>query len=194
MTKPFIVGFMGYAGVGKTTACQILKTLSNVDIEITSYAGPLKQAVQQLFLFSDEQIYGTKEEKEKVDHRWGISPRRVLQIVGTDCLRNMIDEQFHVKRMEAYISACESPVLLIDDVRFEGEAELINHYGGTCIQIQRPGYPKEAVRHASEYPPTHLASGYFILNDGDLEHYKRQLLGNLSWLKHKIMEVINEAC
>ena len=191
MRKPLVIGFMGYAGVGKSTAAKVLADFHG-DIEISAFAGPLKEAVQQLFLFSDEQVYGTKEQKEAVDERWGISPRRILQIVGTDCLRNMVDSKFHVKRMSSYLQQCKSKVVIIDDVRFEDEAELINQYG-KCFLIKRPGFPKEDVRHASEYPPEHLASGYTILNSSDtVEDFKYQLICYNDYINDLIRGALNE--
>lgn len=175
MRTPLVIGFMGYAGVGKTTAAKALQDYYK-DTEIASFAGPLKQAVQRLFLFSDEQVYGTKEHKEAVDERWGISPRKVMQLIGTECLRNMIDPKFHVKRMSNYLQSCNSKVVIIDDIRFADEAELVNQYG-KCFLIQRPGFPREDVRHASEYPPTTLASSYTILNSGETaDDFRFQLL------------------
>lgn len=191
MRKPFVIGFMGYAGVGKSTAARALADFYGC-IEIVSFAGPLKEAVQQLFLFTDEQVYGTKEQKESIDERWGISPRRVLQIVGTDCLRNMIDSKFHVKRMASYLQQCGSQVVIIDDIRFKDEAELVNQYG-KCFYIDRPGYPKEDIRHASEYPPRHLASDYIVLNAGDtVEDFKFQLISYNDYINDFIKGALNE--
>lgn len=194
MRKPYVIGFMGYAGVGKTSACHILKTLSPHEIEIASFASPLKKAVKDLFLFSDSQVYGTLEQKEEIDERWGISPRQALQIIGTDCLRNMIDSRFHVKRMSEYLQTCKSKIVLIDDIRFADEAELVNQYG-KCFQIQRPGYPKDDIRHASEYPPFYLTSGYYIRNQTDsIDGFSQQLLSNNDFIVDIIREALNETC
>lgn len=186
--KPFVIGFMGYAGVGKTTVSQILQTVAPDKIEVASFASPLKKAIKDLFLFSEEQVYGTKEQKEKVDPRWGVSFRTVAQLLGTDCLRNMICKDFHVKRMAAFLETVEKPIVIIDDIRFDGEAELVNQYG-RCFEIQRPGFPKEKVRHESEYPPIEHACGYYVLNHGDgVNRLENQLLSNQSYLRNLILE------
>lgn len=186
MTKPLVIGFMGYAGVGKTSASRIFQSIAPDDIEIVSFAGPLKKAVQELFLLEDHQLYGTKAQKEAIDPRWCKSPRQLLQIIGTACLRDMIDPQFHVKRMARFIRASTSKVIIIDDIRFEDEADLVNHFGQSFL-IERPGFPEEAIRHKSENPPKHLASGYYILNNQEgLELFNIQLLRPSSHIKYLI--------
>lgn len=188
MSKPYVIGFMGHAGVGKTTVSKILHSLNTTDTEIASFATPLKKAIKDLCLFTDKQVYGSKEDKEEIDPRWGFSFRTAAQVIGTDCLRNMLDPQFHVKRMSMYLEQCKSRIVIVDDIRFADEAELVNGYG-KCFQIKRPGFPAEDIRHSSEYPPTHLASGYYILNNFDTEDNLRNfLLSNNSFLKLLVEE------
>ena len=190
MRTPYVVGFMGYAGVGKTTISRMLQSIAPDQIEIVSFAEPLKKAVQDLFLFSDDQVYGTKEDKEMIDERWGVSPRKVMQVIGTDCLRQMIHPKFHVMRMSAYLQQCNKPLVIIDDIRFEDEAELVSQYG-RCFAIKRPGYPAEDIRHASEYPPFQLASSYYFLNNAkDLIELETNI--HTSVIATLVREKINE--
>ena len=191
--RPFVIGFMGYAGVGKTTAANAYRSIAPESIAVNSFAAPLKQAVKDLFLLSDEQVYGDFTKKTTVDERWGKSPRQLLQIIGTDCLREMIDKKFHVKRMATWLQCCESPVVIIDDIRFEDEAELVNRYG-KCFNIRRPGFPEEDVRHASEYPPEHLAAGYYIYNQASTTNdFIKQLLYPNNFILNLIQEKLNAA-
>ena len=67
--KPFVVGFMGYAGVGKTTAANAYRSIAPENIAVNSFATPLKQAVKDLFLLSDEQVYGDFTKNTTVDER-----------------------------------------------------------------------------------------------------------------------------
>jgi len=62
-----------------------------------SFAEPLKKAVRELFNFNDIQVGIDEEnaignEKEIVDERWGISPRKALQFFGTEIMQHTIDE------------------------------------------------------------------------------------------------------
>ena len=62
-----------------------------------SFAEPLKKAVRELFNFNDIQVGIDEEnavgdEKEVIDERWGISPRKALQFFGTEIMQHTIDE------------------------------------------------------------------------------------------------------
>ena len=60
-------------------------------------ADALKDAVKCIFDFDDEQLYGSK--KEEIDEFWKVTPRQVLQFVGTDLFRNHTEELIpHVKK------------------------------------------------------------------------------------------------
>ena len=167
-----IIGFMGKAGAGKTTAAQAVERFV-INSVIKSFSTPLKNAVRDLFLFSDEQVFGSYEHKVAVDPRWGVSPREVLQKVGTECLRDMICEGFHVKRMEAEVDGQhEDNVIIIDDVRFLDEAEMILDRGGILISIRRP--PEAIDNHASERPPYALAT-HEIVNNNSLTFFKAEV-------------------
>ena len=48
-----------------------------------SFADPLKKGLQHFFNLSDEQLYDPKL-KEIIDPRWGVSPRQLFQVIGTD--------------------------------------------------------------------------------------------------------------
>lgn len=62
-----------------------------------SFAEPLKKAVKELFNFNDIQVGIDEEnalgnEKEIIDERWGISPRKALQFFGTEIMQYSIDK------------------------------------------------------------------------------------------------------
>ena len=62
-----------------------------------SFAEPLKKVVKELFNFNDIQVGIDEEnavgdEKEIIDERWGISPRKALQFFGTEIMQHAINE------------------------------------------------------------------------------------------------------
>lgn len=170
-----IIGFMGKAGAGKTTAAQAIERFV-INSVIKSFSTPLKNAVKGLFLFSDEQVFGSYEHKVAIDPRWGVSPREVLQKVGTECLRDMICKGFHVKRMEEEIESLTEETIIIDDVRFLDEAQMILDRGGILISIRRP--PEIEGDHASERPPYALAT-HEVVNNNSLTFFKAEVATTL---------------
>ena len=163
MSDKTIIGFMGLAGAGNTTAAWTLFQACKTSACVVSFASPLKEAVKQLCLFSDEQVYGDLDAKSLVDPRWGFSPRQAMQMIGTDCVRKMLCEDFWVRRMRLAIESNLSKVIIIDDVRFEDEANFIRSLDGDVVMIKRPGGPT-LPWHASENPPEHLSTILTINN------------------------------
>lgn len=117
---------------GKTTAANIL--VREHAMELMSFAAPLKEAVRILFNFSSNQLR-TPEGKAAVDPRWGITPRRALQIVGTDWCRRQICSDFWGRHF--LMSVQDKAAVVVDDVRFSDEAQVILSLGGKIIHINR---------------------------------------------------------
>ena len=68
-------------------------TMGDYLVEYHSYtkAQPMacfKDAIQQWFGFTGEQMNGRL--KEVVDPRWGISPRELMQLFGTDLMKDVL--------------------------------------------------------------------------------------------------------
>lgn len=153
-----IVGLSGRKQHGKDTIANILqKKVPN--IKRLSFATPLKEAVRHMFGFTESQMYG--EEKDSLDSRYGVSPRHVLQQLGTNWVRNRLlldgivkhlphndSPSLWISRMADNLCAADSHVV-ITDVRFRDEAELILNKGGHIWGVQRGGLEHKDC-HASE--------------------------------------------
>lgn len=165
-----VIGFMGLAGAGKTTAARALQRACRTSCAIMPFAAPLKEAVKNLCLFSDEQVYGDLDAKSRVDPRWGFSPRQAMQMIGTDCVRKMLCEDFWVRRMWLAVEESQANVIIIDDVRFEDEANFISELDGDIVMIKRPGGPT-LPWHASENPPEDLST-ILMINNQTVESFE----------------------
>ena len=85
-----LFGIMGQKGSGKDTCADFL--IENHNYIKFSFADCLKRACKEIFLLSDEQLYGTIQQKETPDPRWHhTTPRKIMQYVGTDLLRNNLN-------------------------------------------------------------------------------------------------------
>ena len=74
---PVVVGFLGRAGSGKSTAAKHLEV--KYGFQRLSFAAPLKEMAVELWELASTQVYGTLAQKEEVDPRWGISAREIMQ-------------------------------------------------------------------------------------------------------------------
>ena len=95
-----------------------------------SFAEPLKKAVRELFNFNDIQVGIDEEnavgdEKDIIDERWGISPRKALQFFGTEIMQHSINELipntnrgFFADILLSRISGNSCDSYVISDMRF----------------------------------------------------------------------------
>ena len=157
-----IIGLSGQKRNGKSaTLAALVKNYKN--IIPYSFARPLKECCKILFGGTDEHWYGKDKETEL--EIWKASPRKLMQLVGTELFRNNFDRNFwikvaevHIERIRNYHEIVDSgnvefdPIIVIDDVRFENEAELILGKGGKIYNIRNINIPIVEPTHESEVP------------------------------------------
>jgi hypothetical protein len=122
-----------------------------------SFAQPLKAICQILFGGTADHWYGSL--KEEVLEYWGMTPRYILQRVGTETFRNNFGQDFwikaakmHINRVLDYEKAQENPrnvCVIIDDIRFDNEAEMVKELGGKVYRVIRNGLV-DSDTHSSE--------------------------------------------
>jgi len=147
-----LIGICGKKYAGKDTMADYL--VQHYGFQKKSFAGPLKEACRHLFLFSDAQCHNPRY-KDVVDPRWNLSPRQAFQLVGTDWVRNQFHKNFWVERMRYELDAMDKNArIVIPDVRFENEKNVVLEWGGHVCGIDRAhGHPRDF--HESE---THMDS------------------------------------
>jgi len=163
-----LVGIVGQKGSGKDTTADFL--VSRYGFVKQSFATPLKDVCRELFLLSDEQL-NHPEKKEAIDTRWGLSPRQMMQWMGTDVVRAQLGIDFWVRRMDMYHRTHSDQRLVVPDVRFENEAQWIRDNGGILIRVERTSVvPIDT--HASEVEQTAIRTDMTIKNDSaSIESY-----------------------
>jgi hypothetical protein len=175
--KKMLIGMIGRMGSGKTTAGKYL--VDKHGFTRQAFANPLKRACQDLFLLSDAQVFGN--EKEIPDPRWwGCTPRKLLQYVGTDLLREQMQTiipdlgtTIFVHRFGLWYEKLrkENPDVnvVVDDVRFTDEINYISSHGGILIKIVRDSNMAHCSQHISEQlAQSECDCSYIIVNDGDI--------------------------
>jgi hypothetical protein len=86
----------------------------------------------------DEMIFGTL--KDKAIPSLGVTPRHIMQTLGTAWGRDMINQDVWVK----VNIAGANDYTVIDDVRFPNEFAAIKKAGGEMWKVIRPGNPMTA--------------------------------------------------
>jgi hypothetical protein len=101
----------------------------------------------------------------------GVTPRRLLQTMGTEWGRETIHPEIWIRILQEKIRVCWElghNNIVITDVRFDNEAEMILEEGGVVFRVERPDSP-EVEAHASEAGvSTSLCNG-IIYNTGTVE-------------------------
>jgi ribonuclease HI len=160
-----LIGLVGPRRVGKDTVADII--LKYYPFIKTAFAEPLKQACRTIFRLTDEQLYG--EAKEQVDPRWGVSPREILQKVGTELFRDYMPQVLPIKDVwiqtfKLWYENIQQPVI-VTDVRFPDEAKTVKDLGGILIRIERP---TESHEHQSEQAHHEITTDFSLDNQGSL--------------------------
>jgi hypothetical protein len=145
-----IIGICGLIGSGKDTIASHL--VDKHGYERYSWASPLKDITATLFGWDRDMLEGTTPEqrakREEIDPWWDrkldkydlVSPRWVLQFIGTEVMRNTLHTDIWVlagmKRIEGKKN------VVIPDTRFPNEIKAIREMGGIIWNVQRGPLPE----------------------------------------------------
>ena len=142
-----IIGVAGYKGAGKDTIANVLQT--SFGFEKMSFAQPIKDIVHNTFGIDKAILSGDDGEREfretSIPEWFYLSPRDMMQKIGM-AFRDNLNKDIWVKVLENKIKSVKQNIV-IPDVRFKNELELINKYG-FCVGVKRPGYNGDG--HRSE--------------------------------------------
>ena len=181
-----IIGLLGNKRSGKDTAGNYL--VEKYGYKRYAFGDPIKEISRHLFNLDDSQLYGDK--KEVVDERWNLKPRTIFQRLGTEfgqyTIYNIFPElktKFNNRQLWVYhfelwlkeeIQNNKNINIVITDVRFKHEIEIIKKYGGDIIKIYNPKLNK-TYEHISEIEIKTLKYDDFIINDKDLSYLYKQI-------------------
>jgi len=190
-----IIGLVGLIGSGKGTVSDYL--VNNYGFITESYAKSVKDCVSSIFGWPRHLLEGDTQEsrvfREQVDEWWSyaldipnFTPRYMLQQFGTDIMREHFNREIWIHSVRKRILSSENNIV-ISDVRFPNEYNMIKDMGGSVILIKRgtdPQWLKDYVNlgikppdniHESEYSWTTMDYNYIVYNDGNLPELYEQI-------------------
>ena len=208
-----IIGICGLIGSGKGTVGDILVEQGYKKV---SFADKLKDGVATIFGWNRAMLEGDTDEsrtwREQPDEFWSnetkmeVTPRLVLQLFGTDCLRNGFYDGVWVSLLKKHI--LDNPGdYVIPDVRFRNEQNMIRELGGKVWQVKRGKDPEWFTRaifdnnntetsnlmngfdiHESEYKWIDVNTRFdsILHNEGTIEELKDLVLHEISNLPRQV--------
>jgi hypothetical protein len=166
-----LIGIHGPLNGGKDTVANYLQERYPERFNRYAFARPIKHACQVMFGFTLHQMED-RVLKDTVDPFWEFSPRRAMQLLGTEYGRDLLRKDVWIKRAELEHANNLSINLgtVITDVRFENEATFLREYPtAALIYINVPGLERDArYQHASEGGITDHPSYFHVNNDRSL--------------------------
>lgn len=168
-----IIGLAGCAGSGKDTVADLL--LKQHGGYRRAFADPIREAAKAVFGLTDAQMQDRDKKEVEVPY-WGRSPREILQLLGTESVRDVFGADTWVKSAELKLAAVlaadametrGSELLVYTDVRFPQEAGFIHSKGGVVVEVHRPGFGP-VNEHASDQGLPKICIDFDLMNRGDL--------------------------
>ena len=193
-----IIGICGLIGSGKGTVADIL--VEEHRFKKLSFADSLKDGVAAMFDWPRHLLEGDTEEsrewREQNDIFWTketgkeISPRLILQLVGTECMRQGFYDGVWVSLAKKKLVRFPNQNWVIPDTRFPNEINMIQSIGGKIWRVKRGQDPDwfDPLRennviptniHPSEYEWVRSEFDHVIENKGTLDDLKNQILDHL---------------
>lgn len=183
-TVPRLIAVCGYKRSGKDTVANFISdTYGHEHIKI---AAKLKNIVKTLFNFTEEQV--ETDSKEVVDNRWGVTPRHVMQFMGTEMFQYKIqellpniDRRFWIMNIinETRDKIDKGYPLIISDLRFKHEYMELQKYGVYIIRVNKNNI-RGTDTHPSEVEFLDIPADLIINNDGSITDLYNSLKENLS--------------
>lgn len=166
---------------GKSTVANILVAQG---YRVIPFAGTLKRMTQLMLADLGQtpaeirHSMGAGKEEPCVLLRH-ITPRQIMQRLGTEWGRQCIDPELWVRCWKGQVirSLGDGIPVIADDMRFPNEASAVRDLGGLLIRVLRPGGGSAAhILHASEGGLDEWDFDHTIVNDGSVEDLEAQVL------------------
>jgi hypothetical protein len=178
-----IIAICGARRSGKDYIANIF---SRNEYKHVKFSAKLKDMCRVLFDFTPDQL--ETDSKEAIDPRWGVSPRQMMQFLGTEVMQYALPQtfpqmdlgrEFWVRSTLASMEAHKKYV--ISDLRFLHEERILRTYPDVCIiKVQRQRSDAEILTHIDSHPSEQefysIREDITINNNGTLEDLEKYVV------------------
>lgn len=160
-----LIGIAGCARSGKNTTASFLMDVLSAKWDAVAFADPIKHMLHVIG------IECTDHMKAEIVEGMDVTPRYLMQTLGTEWGR-AIDPDIWVKTFKRLNAGM---CLVVPDVRFENEADLVRKHG---ILIHVTGRGGIEGNHVSEKPLSFKPGDIVMDNSRDMDWLRAQVDGN----------------
>lgn len=162
-----LIGFTGRQYVGKSTMAHNFAKQST--FSVYAYADPLKESLSVLTglplkHFTDPIL------KRGLVPGTNVTCRELMQKYATDFVREMIHPDYWVIRMKERLPYAGKYVI-IDDIRFDNEAQFILDNGGIIIKLTRNDSPRTDTHKSENGISEELIDLCIEIPEGEIQAY-----------------------
>ncbi len=182
-----LIALSGHAGAGKSYVARRFVDLGGY--QVVKFADALKAGLSAMLIhagipksLTPRFIEGDLKETP-LDILCGRSPRHAMQTLGTDWGRNAMHPDFWVNLTKYRVDGllAQGMNVVIDDVRFDNEAEAVHSLGGVVVQVLRADLHRlTSASHASERGISRGNIDYTLHNsmpDTELDRWVCEMMG-----------------
>ena len=206
MTNAIVVGIAGKARAGKDSFACFLADAFNSRHEryrarVVSLAAPLKEMLVPLIkcFVEDNPYYYVHFDKkdEPLPGLHDVSPRRLMQTLGTEWGRHIVDEDLWCEVLDRKVAEFEKeineedkdlvPVIIVPDVRFDNEAAYTDY-----MYLVNRALVQEVEEHYSELGISEYLIKRTIDNNGSLAALKKKAQGLVQEIDDEITKALEE--
>ena len=174
-----LIGITGRARSGKDTVADFI--LQRNGGYKYSFADPLKKMLLPLGIDMSKPYW--QEVKEVIIPEFNASPRRLMQTLGTEWGRQLIDPDLWLTLATRKLASMGHG-MVVADVRFENEATWVREQGGVIVHVRRDNAPF-VEKHSSEHGiMVNPVKDYILSNDGTLEELRTRVIQLLHEIEH----------
>jgi len=178
-----IIGLTGKAGSGKNAVAEVMRHHHGFREE--AFADNLKAAAAVIFDLSIVNFYDQKL-KEVFNPYWDMTPREMLQKLGTEACRNTFGGDIWMKSLGSKLGQGRGERVVITDVRFENEAAMIRAKGGVVVHVHSNRESKLA-----DGSQAHASEAGIELNQQDYQLFNHKTLAELPFIVSDTLKMID---